>query len=162
MAIQWGKRAWDSINCRLLQVISSLPLLELRVFTFYLKFTNITTQVDLSSLPIAAPPNSFLSCRQNCGKFLSSDLYRRTLNTVDTRLKFYAISISWAKTNLLSQWTYISSLQTSFDSNTVKEPSSKLLLRLPGLVLTLDCFSIADSCYKGINGVAMGTIMGPS
>ena len=28
---------------------------------FYLEFTNLTTQVDLSSLPMAALPNSFLS-----------------------------------------------------------------------------------------------------
>jgi len=61
IAIQWGKQAWDSINCRLLLVISSLPLLELRVFAFYLKFTNLTTQADLSSLSVAAQPNSFLS-----------------------------------------------------------------------------------------------------
>ena len=50
----------DSINCRLLLEISSLPLLQLRVFTFYLKFANLTTQVDLSSLPVAALPKSFL------------------------------------------------------------------------------------------------------
>ena len=56
----------------------------------------------------------------------------------------------------------ISGLQTSFDSSTVKDPSSKTLLRLAELVLTLDCFSIADSCYKEINGVAMGSKMGPS
>ena len=62
IAIQWGKKAWDSINCRLvLLVVSLLPLLELHVFTFYLKFTNLTTQVDLSSLPVAALPNSFQS-----------------------------------------------------------------------------------------------------
>ena len=65
-------------------------------------------------------------------------------------LKILAISISWAKTNSLSLWRYISSLQTSFDSSTAKEPSSKTLLRLAELVLTLNCFSIADSCYKEI------------
>ena len=36
--------------------ISSLPLLELRVFTSYLKSTNLTTRVDPSFLP---PPNLF-------------------------------------------------------------------------------------------------------
>ena len=35
---------------------------------------------------------------------LSSDLYRHTLKTVNTRFKFFAISISWAKTNLFSLW----------------------------------------------------------
>ena len=44
-----------------------------------------------------------------------------------------------------------------FDLRTVKEPSSETLLRLPELVLTLNCFSFADSYYKQINGVAMGT-----
>ena len=39
---------------------------------------------------------------------------------------------------------------------------SETLLRLAELVLTLNCFSFADSYYKQINGVAMGTKMGPS
>ena len=42
-------------------LVISTPRSELRVFTFYLKFTDLTTQVDLSSLPVAALPNSFLS-----------------------------------------------------------------------------------------------------
>ena len=87
MAIQWGKQAWGSINCRLLLVISSLPLVELRVFTFYLNFTDLTTQVDLSSLPVAALPNSFL-CYYTKLWHLSSNLYRHTLKTVDTRFQF--------------------------------------------------------------------------
>ena len=45
---------------------------------------------------------------------------------------------------------------------TVKEPSSKTLLRLAELVLTLNCFSFAGNYHKQINGVAMGTKMGPS
>ena len=40
-------------------VISSPPLLELRVFTFYPQFTNLTTQADLSCLPVVTLPNSF-------------------------------------------------------------------------------------------------------
>ena len=36
------------------------------------------------------------------------------------------------------------------------------LLRLAELVLTLNCFSFAGNYYKQINGVAMGTRMGPS
>ena len=39
---------------------SSTPL-ELRAFTSCLKFTNLTTQVVLSFLPVVAPPNSFLA-----------------------------------------------------------------------------------------------------
>ena len=48
-------------NCRLLLLISSSQLLELHVFTFYLKFTNLTTQADLLSLRVVALPNSFLA-----------------------------------------------------------------------------------------------------
>ena len=46
-------------NCRLLLLISSSPLLELRVFTFYPKFTNLITQADLSSLRVVALQNLF-------------------------------------------------------------------------------------------------------
>ena len=49
-----------------------------------------------------------------------------------------------------------------FDQRTIKEPSSETLLRLAELVLTLNCFSFADNHYKQVNGVAMGTKMGPS
>ena len=41
-----------------------------------------------------------------------------------------------------------------FYLRTVKEPSSETLLRLAELVLTLNCFSFADSYYRQIN-VAM-------
>ena len=53
-------------------------------------------------------------------------------------------------------------LKLFFDLRTVKEPSSKTLLRLAELVLTLDCFTFAHSYFKQINAVAMGTKMGPS
>ena len=53
-------------------------------------------------------------------------------------------------------------LKHFFDLRTVKEPSSETLLHLAELVLTLNCFSFAGSCYKQISGVAMGTKMGPS
>ena len=45
--------------CRPLQKISPSSLLELGVFTFCLKFTNLTTQVDSSFLPAVVPPNLF-------------------------------------------------------------------------------------------------------
>ena len=44
-----------------LPLISSSTPLELRAFTSCLKFTNPTTQVALSFLPVVAPPNSFLA-----------------------------------------------------------------------------------------------------
>ena len=53
-------------------------------------------------------------------------------------------------------------LRYFFDQRTVKEPSSETLLRLAELVLTLNCLSFAGNYYKQINGVAMGTKMGPS
>ena len=53
-------------------------------------------------------------------------------------------------------------LKHFFDLHTVKEPSLETLLRLAELVLTLNCFSFADSYFKQINGVAMSTNMGPS
>ena len=50
-------------------------------------------------------------------------------------------------------------LKHFFDLRTAKEPNSETLLCLAELVLTLNCFSFADSYYKQINGVAMGTKM---
>ena len=49
-----------------------------------------------------------------------------------------------------------------FDQRTIKEPSSETLLPLAELVLTLNCSSFADNHYKQVNGVTMGTKMGPS
>ena len=48
-----------------------------------------------------------------------------------------------------------------FYLRTDKKPSSETLLRLAERVLTLNCLSFADSYFKRINGVAMGTKMGP-
>ena len=56
----------------------------------------------------------------------------------------------------------LQALRYFFDQRTVTEPSSETLLRLAELVLTLYCFSFAGNYYKQINGVAMGTKMGPS
>ena len=53
-------------------------------------------------------------------------------------------------------------LKYFFDRRTVKEPGSETLLRLAELALALNCFSFASNYFKQINGVAMGTKMGPS
>ena len=53
-------------------------------------------------------------------------------------------------------------LRLFFDQRTIYEPSSETLLRLAELVLTLNCFSFADNPYKQVNGVAIGTKMGPT
>ena len=50
----------------------------------------------------------------------------------------------------------LQALKHFFNQRTVKEPSSEMLLRLAELV------SVAGNYYKQINGVAMGTSMGPS
>ena len=49
-----------------------------------------------------------------------------------------------------------------FDRRTTLEPATATLLRLAELVLTLNCFSFDGHYFKQINGVAMGTKMGPS
>ena len=56
----------------------------------------------------------------------------------------------------------LQALKHFFDQRTTKEPSTQTLLRLAELVLTLNCFSFSGNFYKQINGVAMGTKMGPS
>ena len=89
--------------CRPLQKISPSSLLELGVFTFCLKSTNLTTQVDSSFLPAVVPPNLFPpnSFPTIWTKLwhLASKLYHLTTNT---HLKFFVILISLAKTNLFS------------------------------------------------------------
>ena len=53
-------------------------------------------------------------------------------------------------------------LKYFFDQRTVKEPSTDTMLRLAELVLTLNCFTFSGKTFKQINGVAMGTKMGPN
>ena len=53
-------------------------------------------------------------------------------------------------------------LKYFFEQRTVKEPSTDTLLRFAELVLTLNCFTFSLEIFKQINGVAMGTKMGPS
>ena len=100
---------WLNKNFRPLQKISPSLLLELRVFTFYLTSTNLTTQGDPSSLNI------------------------KSLYTV---IFFYQLS--------------------------AKESSSKTLLRLAELVLTLNFSSFGGNHYKQNNGVAIDTRMDPA
>ena len=92
------KKCRHSINKR---KFSPSPHLELRVFTFYLKSTNLTTQVDPSFLPAVVPPNLFTAI-QTKSWCLSSKLCHLTLRTGNVRLKFFVTLISLAKTNLFS------------------------------------------------------------
>ena len=56
----------------------------------------------------------------------------------------------------------LQALKYFLNQRPIKTPSSETLLRLAELVLTPNCFSFGDNYYKQINGVAMGTKMGPS
>ena len=56
----------------------------------------------------------------------------------------------------------LQALKYFFNQRLIKKPSSETLLRLAELVLTLTCCSFGVNYYKQINGVAMGTKMGPS
>ena len=58
---------------------------------------------------------------------LSSDLYRHTLKTVNTRFKFFAISISWAKTNLFSLWILHLFTPSSLMANSITCTLCKML-----------------------------------
>ena len=70
--------------------------------------------------------------------------------------------------NITSLYTIIphnggfQALKYFLNQRPIKKPRSETLLRLAELDLTLDCFSFVDNYYKQINGVAMGTKMGPS
>ena len=55
----------------------------------------------------------------------------------------------------------LQALKYFFNQRPIKKPRSETVLRLAELVLTLNCFSFGDNYYKQINGVAMGTKMGP-
>ena len=56
----------------------------------------------------------------------------------------------------------LQALKYFFNQRPIKKPSSETLLRLAELVLTHNCLSFGDNYLKKINGVAMGTKMGPS
>ena len=56
----------------------------------------------------------------------------------------------------------LQALKYFFNQRPIRKQSSETLLRLAELVLTLNCFSLGDNYHKQINGVAMGTEMGPS
>ena len=79
-------------NCWPLLKISSLPHLEICVFTFNLKSTNLTTQIDQSFLPAVVPPYLFPAIQTKLWH-PSSKLYRLTLRTENTHLKFFVTLI---------------------------------------------------------------------
>ena len=58
--------------------------MELRVFTFYPKSTNLTTQVDPSSLPAVVPPNLFPAILT---KFMVP-IVKTLLSHINTHLNF--------------------------------------------------------------------------
>ncbi len=56
----------------------------------------------------------------------------------------------------------VRALKFFLDKRPVQEPSTSVLVRLAELVLTLNTFSFDGEHYQQINGVAMGTKMGPN
>ena len=159
-------------NCRLLLQISLSQLLELHVFTFYQKFTNLTTQADLVSAcscptelissyldkimaPIVRSLPSYVKDSQHALQIF------RDFNFLGKDKLIFTMDITSLYT-VIPNCEGLLALRHLFDLRTVKEPSSETLVRLAELVLTLNCFSFAGSYYKQINVVAMGTKMGPS
>ena len=53
-------------------------------------------------------------------------------------------------------------LKHFFNRHTIQDSSNETLLHLAELVLTLNCFTFSINFDKQINGVAMGTKMGPN
>ena len=89
-------------NFRPLQKISLSPLLELHVFTFYLKSTNLTTQVD-PIVSVGSCLTEFISSYLD--KIMASIVKNSPSYIKDSQhLQFSVNLISLAKTNLLSQW----------------------------------------------------------
>ena len=90
------------------------------------------------------------------------DVTMNTTNNCVTSLYTYISLLHTSLYTVIPNSEGLQALKHFFDQRTVKEPSSETLLRLAKLVLTLNCFSVAGNYYKQINGVAMGTRMGPS
>ena len=134
----------------------SLPLLELRVFTFYLKSTYLTTQVACSKImaPIVKTLPSYIKNNQHALEIFPDFSFlgqSKLIFTMDTTSLYTVIPNDEGL-----------ALKHFFDHRTVKEPSSETLLRLAELVLIFNCFSFGGNYYKQTNGVAMGIKMGPS
>ena len=92
--LRLNKNCWPPLK------ISSLPHLEICVFTFNLKSTNLTTQIDPSLLPAVVPPYLFPAIQTKLWH-LSTKLYRLTLRTANTHLKFFVTLIPSAKNKLI-------------------------------------------------------------
>ena len=163
----------SSKNYRLLLPISSSLPLEPRVFTFYLKSTNLIIRAVLSFLPAVVPLkliSSYLDkimapIVKSLPSYIKDSQHAfeifRDFNFLGKDKLIFTMDVSSLYT-VIPNSEGLQALRYFFDQRTVTEPSSETLLHLAELVLTLNCFSFAGNYYKQINGVAMGTKMGPS
>ena len=137
-----------------LQKISPVTLLELCVFTFYLKSTNLTSQADPSFLPAVVHRTHFQLFRQNYGTYVKTLL--SYIKDSQHALEVFVTLTSFAKTNLFLLWILhlfivipnnggLGALKYFFDQRIVKEPSSETLLRLAEVVLILNYFSLGGN-----------------
>ena len=143
--------------------------MELRVFTFYPKSTNLTNQVDPSSLPAVVPPNLFPAILT---KFMAP-IVKILLSHINTHLNFrdfnflghdkllYTMDITSLYTVVPNDEGLLALKHSSIYALLMK-PSYETLLRQAELVPTLNWFSFGRNYHKQTNGVAKGTKMGPS
>ena len=125
------KKCRHSINKR---KFSPSSLLELRVFTFYLKSTNLTTQVDPSFLPAVVPPNLFTAIQtKSCTYHKNFTIYiqdRQRALEIFRDFNFLGQNKFIFTTDITSLYTVIPNdeglraLKHFFDQRMVKKPSS--------------------------------------
>ena len=163
---------WNK-NCPQQPAIFSSPRLKHLHFTSNRKSTNLTTPVARSFLPAVAQQkliSSFLD--KKMAPFVKSlPTYIKDTNHALNILKqfsfpgnnkfLFTMDITSLYTVILNNEGLLA-LKYFFDQRTVKEPSTDTLLRLAELFLTLNCFTFSGEIFKQINGVAMGTKMGPN
>ena len=163
---------WNK-NCPQQPAIFSSPRLKHLHFTSNRKSTNLTTPVARSFLASSCPTeliSSFLD--KKMAPFVKSlPAYIKDTNHALNILKQFSFPGNnkfLFTMDIISLYTVIPNnegllaLKYFFDQRTVKEPSTDTLLRLAELVLTLNCFTFSGEIFKQINGVAMGTKMGPN
>ena len=132
---------WLNKNCRPLQKISPSPLLELRVFTFYPKSTNLTTQ-NPSSLSAVVPTglvSSYLDkimapIVETLPSYIKDSQHALEnfcdFNFLGQDKLFFTMDIT-SRHTIIPNGEGLLSLKHFFDQRTVKEPSLETLLRLP-------------------------------
>ena len=160
---------WNK-NCPQEPAIFSSPRLKHLHFTSNRKSTNLTTPIISACSCPTELISSFLD--KKMAPFVKSlPTYIKDTNHALNILKQFSFPVNnkfLFTMDITSLYTVIPNnegllaLKYFFDQRTVKEPSTDTLLRLAELVLTLNCFTFSGEIFKQINGVAMGTKMGPN